>query len=131
MRIGEHALSFQYNKEDAEEWEEKLDNEDTDEVATENMIRRLKRVENKLNEEGKAIETLANFYVQVEEEWSEPDLRAIGFVRCSPPVAFNADDEGFTEDWAAFELDGRKFEKVFEGNFIDLGMLSPLLLQAV
>ena len=130
IRVGRHALYFRYNEADAEEWEKKLDNEeDTDNVAK--ITNRLKRIENKLNEEGKAIETFANFYVQVEEEWSEPDLRTIGFVRCSPAITFNADDEGFTEDWAAFELDGRKFEKVFEGNFIDLGMLSPLSLQAV
>ena len=83
--------------------------------------RELQVVQSQLNTATKAIEDLEKFYGMVRRDWGTPGQRTIGFIRRSPPVAFNVQPGGFTEDWGTFVLDEDRWKAQFKGNVLDLG----------
>lgn len=118
LRIGRHAIMLEIHKADIEKLEKKLESEDEDDVEEANDG--LAKVRTRLADANKAIEDLEKFFSTVKKDWGLASQRIIGHIRRCPPVAFNVQPGGYTEDWAAIELDGAKF-KNFKGNFIDLG----------
>ena len=81
----------------------------------------LERAQQSLDNTNKAIKELEQFYERLGRDWGQASQRIIGHVLRSPPISLDVGPEGFTEDYAIFELERSKFEKVFEGNVIDLG----------
>ncbi|KAN0067490.1 hypothetical protein V8E54_014359 [Elaphomyces granulatus] len=77
----------------------------------------------------RAIEALNTFYQDVSTRWATRESRILGHVILSPPinVGVGNSSEGYTEDWAAIEIDASKIDASnFDGNTIDLGThISP------
>ncbi|TFY67632.1 hypothetical protein EVG20_g3871 [Dentipellis fragilis] len=118
LRIGRHGTMVEIHKADIEKLERMLESEDEDDVEEANEG--LAKVRTRLADANKAIEDLEKIFNTVEKDWDPASQRVIGHIRRSPPVAFNVQPGGYTEDWAAIELDGAKFKNL-KGNFIDLG----------
>ena len=69
-----------------------------------------------------AIQALTTFHDESKMKWSKTSNRLIGHIAYSPPLAFGAGTEAFTEDWSVIELDGSRFKDATKGNVIDLGV---------
>jgi hypothetical protein len=84
--------------------------------------------QNDLDDATEALEALQNFEKEVQDKWSKPENRVLGFTLLSPPIVPRATPGGYTQDWAIIELDLDKFDADnFEGNAIDLGTdISPV-----
>ena len=81
-----------------------------------------KQVQPQLEEAKKAIGTLETSFADVSRDWKKRENRILGHVVLSPPFGLSVGEEGFTEDWAAIEIDGSKVDSTnFVGNVIDLG----------
>ncbi|KAG8728636.1 hypothetical protein FRC11_010554 [Ceratobasidium sp. 423] len=118
LRIGRHGIMLRILEGDVERLESRVEGDDEDDVAE--AKKELKKVRAQLEEANKAIVDLEEFYATVKSDWGSPKQRVIGHIRRSPPILFGVQPGGFTQDWAAIELDGPKFRE-FKGNFIDLG----------
>ena len=129
IRIGHHGIMVEDYERQIKRLEKRAGGDDDEEVAV--AKKELKETRGLLDKANEAIEDLYKFYERVKKEWCEPDQRTIGYIRSSPAMAFNVGPEGFTEDWGAFELDSRKFNDAFKGNFIDLGMFCFISLQVI
>lgn len=121
--VGHRAIMLEMQQDQIQDLEEKLaggaDGDDDNVAAVEKKLRQTRAL---LETTDKAIEALENFYAEVQKDWSLPEQRIIGHVRSTPGcVTSDVGPNGFTEDWAAVELDGGKFKKAFKGNVIDLG----------
>lgn len=121
--IGHRAIMLEMQQDQIQHLEERLaggaDGADDNVAAVEERLRQTRAL---LETTDKAIEALENFYAEVQKDWSLPKQRIIGHVRPTPSrVTSDIGPKGFTEDWAAVELDGGKFKKAFKGNVIDLG----------
>ncbi len=91
---------------------EQLDDEDG-ELVLNQVLRQLKEARS-------AIGPLEKFLMEVSREWKNPENRVLGYVVLSPPVAFNVEEEGFTDGWAVIEIDDSKVDLAnFAGNAID------------
>ena len=128
-RIRRHSnmISF-YNVQiqGSERWM-KGDDDEQDEEAT----RGLRTYQGMLEETIQAIKDLEKFNEKVKKDWSDPSQRIIGHIRTSPARSVLVGEDGFNEDWGAFQLDGAKFRHTFKGNFIDLGTFLFISLKVV
>jgi len=102
--------------------ERRVESDDEEQVAE--AKKSLRTYQGMLEETIQAIKDLDKFDEKVKKDWSDPSQRNIGHIRTSPALSVLDGEDGFTEDWGAFELDGAKFRKTFKGNFIDLGAFS-------
>ncbi|EED81207.1 predicted protein [Postia placenta Mad-698-R] len=70
------------------------------------------------------MEELNDFYQNILTHWDLPESRVLGHVILSLPISSG---EGYTEDWAAIEIDASKIDaNNFNGNAIDLGTHIPV-----
>lgn len=52
----------------------------------------------------KGVEAYQKFLIDVARDWKDERNRIFGHVILSPPICFDYGDEGFTDDWAVFEV---------------------------
>ncbi|KAF2399425.1 hypothetical protein EJ06DRAFT_549541 [Trichodelitschia bisporula] len=70
----------------------------------------------------RAIPALKKLLDEVLRDWEKEQNCVIGHVVLSPPISFNVDSSGYTEDWAIAEVhDTMISEAKFVGNVIQLG----------
>jgi len=57
-----------------------------------------------LKQTQQAVETLEVVPLDIPRDWKDQNNCILGHFVLSPPIGFNAEDEGFTEDWAIIEI---------------------------
>jgi hypothetical protein len=119
IRIALHALSIERYEDRIKKLQKREAGKDADDDREAEI--ELKKTKQWLDDANEAIEELGQFHARVEREWGQAKHRVIGHVLRSPAIGFDVGPEGFTEDYAVFELERSKFEKGFRGNVIDLG----------
>ena len=118
IRIERHEIMVEYYGRQIKGLQERVAGEDADDMEAKSV---LKETQVLLDDANEAIKELGKFHEQVKKDWGQVSQRIIGHVLHSPPISVGVGPEGFTEDYAIFELEGSKFGRAFRGNVIDLG----------
>ncbi|KAH8119864.1 hypothetical protein DFH11DRAFT_1556979 [Phellopilus nigrolimitatus] len=79
-------------------------------------------VQTEMEQAEKAISAFKKLRADVLRDWKDEGSRVIGHVVLSPPFTLNFGTDGYTEDWAVFEIHSTMIARLnFIGNAIDLG----------
>ncbi|KAF9553283.1 hypothetical protein CPC08DRAFT_767677 [Agrocybe pediades] len=90
-------------------------------VSHSEVIQELERLQDELSKNEKIKKARKELLDYVRRGYGTPEQRVIGQVLYSPKLQFDVGEEGFTEDWALFEIDeDRLKEPTFRGNVIEL-----------
>ena len=100
--------------------------EDEDDAIAERKV-----AKSKVEEAERAIIAFKEFLADVIRDWKDEKNRIIGHVTLSPPISFNYNNYGFTDDWAVIQIYPSMISKLnFIGNAIDLGSVEADKLTA-
>ena len=66
--------------------------------------------------------TLQKFFNIILTQWDELEKRTVGHTDWAPAISHTVDNTRHTRDIGVFELIQEKFERVFRGNLVDLGV---------
>ncbi|KAH0585910.1 hypothetical protein H2248_007199 [Termitomyces sp. 'cryptogamus'] len=119
--ISEHHFKIPMHEYCIKTLKQKVDGVGKNDQELVKVTKEVESVHHALNNTKKVIKALEMFHEKVKTEWRSPKQRVIGHVVCAPPLMYNADTQGFSEDYALVELDSTKFKKAFHGNCINLG----------